>query len=33
MLDLFHQFKAFIANKDVAKENTTQLAEVMAIEK
>jgi hypothetical protein len=33
MLDLFHQFMASIANKEVAKENTAQPAEVMTIDK
>jgi hypothetical protein len=33
MLDLFHQFMASIANKEVAKENTAHPAEVMAIYK
>jgi hypothetical protein len=33
MLDLFHQFMTSIANKEVAKENTAQPAEVMTINK
>jgi hypothetical protein len=33
MLDLFHQFTVSIANKEMAKENTAQPAEVMAIDK
>jgi hypothetical protein len=33
MLDLFHQFMASIANKEVAKENIAQPAEVMIIDK